>query len=42
MKSNKPFWWILVVVWSLPESIYMFITKEPSKIAKFLFKKLGL
>lgn len=42
MKLNKLFWFTLFFVWSFPELIYMFITKEPSKIAKCLFEKLGL
>jgi hypothetical protein len=41
-KLNKIFWWSLIVLWSMPELIYMFITKEPSKIANWLFNKLKL
>ncbi len=42
MKTNKIFWWITLVLWSIPESIYMVITKKLSKIAIFLFNKLDL
>jgi hypothetical protein len=38
----KYIWWILIILWSIPESIYMVITKEPSKIAQFLFNKVNL
>ena len=41
-KLNKIFWWGLIVLWSTPEFIYMFNTKEPSKIAHWLFNKLKL
>jgi hypothetical protein len=42
MKLNKIFWWTIAILWSIPEFTYMVITKEPSKIARFLFEKLGL
>jgi hypothetical protein len=38
----KYIWWILIILWSIPESIYMIVTKEPSAIAQYLFKKLKL
>jgi hypothetical protein len=38
----KKFWWTLIVIWSIPALVYMIITKEPSKVAKFLLNKVGL
>ena len=42
MKLSKLFWVVLIFVWAFPEFIYMAITKEPSKIAKFICEKLKL
>jgi len=42
MKLNKTFWQMIAILWSIPEFIYIVITKKPSKIAKFLCEKLGL
>jgi hypothetical protein len=38
----KYVWWTLIVVWSIPETIYMIATKEISSISEFLFNKLNL
>ena len=38
----KYIWWTLIIFWSIPEMMYMFIKKEPTKIAQFLFNKVGL
>jgi hypothetical protein len=35
-------WWTLIVVWSIPETIYMIATKETSSVSEFLFKKVNL
>lgn len=42
MKLNKTFWWMIAILWSIPEFINIVITKEQSKIANFLYEKLGL
>lgn len=39
---SKLFWWSLIIIWSIPESFYMIVTKELSKTAQFLFNKIGL
>lgn len=45
---EKIFWWVLICLWSIPELIYgIFSNKEVSdgnlsKVARFLFKKVGL
>jgi hypothetical protein len=38
----KNIWWILIILWSIPETLHMIITKKCSKIGEFLFKKVGL
>lgn len=38
----KYLWWALIILWSLPETFYMVITKELSKVAQFLFNKVKL
>lgn len=38
----KKLWWTLIVLWAIPELVYMIITKEPSKVAKLLFNKVDL
>jgi hypothetical protein len=38
----KYIWWILITLWSIPEMVYMIITKEPSKIAQYLYNKVNL
>jgi hypothetical protein len=38
----KYIWWVLIILWSIPEIVYMVITKKPSKIAQFLFNKVNL
>jgi hypothetical protein len=35
-------WWTLIVVWSIPETIYMIATKKMSSVSEFLFKKVNL
>lgn len=46
MKINKIFWWTLIVIWSIPETVYTVnsfgIIKEPSKVANYLLNKVGL
>jgi hypothetical protein len=38
----KYLWWTLIILWSVAEAFYMAITKKESKIANFLFNKVGL
>jgi hypothetical protein len=38
----KYIWWTLIILWAIPEIMYMVVTKEPSKIAQFLLNKVGL
>jgi hypothetical protein len=38
----KYIWWTLIVLWSIPEMVYIVITKEPSRVCKFLANKVNL
>jgi hypothetical protein len=38
----KYIWWILIILWSIPETLNMVMTKKCSEIGEFLFKKVGL
>jgi hypothetical protein len=41
-KMKKIVWWVILILWSIPETFYMIIFKNPSKIAEFLFKKVNI
>lgn len=40
MKTNKIFWWSLLILWTPFEAIQLFFTKELSQIAIFLRDKI--
>lgn len=38
----KYIWWVLIILWSIPETVYIILIKEISKIGEFLFNKVNL